>query len=109
MNIGFEEKHLESVAVHLNDTKTREASRADRQNVTQEIENTEEETVNNAVVVEISKNEDETSGTNKLRTEQVEKVEKKDFKDKASEISRQENSSDMIADTQRKLLENFNI
>lgn len=107
MNIEFGEKHLESVAAHLNDAKTREASRTDNPNGTEEIE--KPEAANSAVVLQISKNEDGTSTTDKLRTEQVEHVDEKKSQDKTKEVINPEGLQDMIAETQRKLLENFNI
>lgn len=109
MNVGFEEKHLEGVPAHFNAAKTREASSTDNQNVTEHVEKTEEVDINRAVVLQIGKSEDGTSGTNKLCTEQVRPVDEKKCKDTVEETNRQKASFDMVTETQRRLLENFNI
>lgn len=109
MNIGFGEKHLESVAVHLNDTKKSEISHTDNQKANKEVGKIETETTNDAVRLQISMNEDGTAGTDKLRTESVGNVDEEKSKDKTEEVTGQEVSQDRIAEIQRKMLENFNI
>lgn len=110
MNIGLEEKRLEGVSVHLNDTKVREASHKENQNATKEIDESQEKAVSSsAVVLQISKNEEENSDNYEIRNKRMESVDEKKTQDKPEEISRQQDSFDMIVETQKKLLENFNI
>ena len=108
MNIRFVDKQIENVAGHLNDAKTKEVYQTEHQNASKEIAK-QEEVASGGVVLQIGKNEDEASGIKKLSTEQIENVKEKESQDKTPETVRQDGSLELISETQKKLLENFNI